>query len=64
MFGPYAHTRILYTYGDTTRNAAPVFECARPAPDNDCAHGFHGVDDEIQYHVLQQDPINNYRTKL
>ena len=30
----------------------------------DYAHGFHGVHDEIQYHLLQKDPINNHRRKL
>jgi hypothetical protein len=27
----------------------------------DCAHGVH---DKIQYHLLDQDPINNYRRKV
>jgi len=34
-----------------------------PRPSAGFAHGFHGVHDEIQYHLLQQDPINNYRSQ-
>jgi hypothetical protein len=64
MFRVYAHTRILYKDDDTTRSLPLCSNAQDPRLIADCAHGFHGVHDEIQYHLLQQDPINNYRRKL
>src|SRR5580704_13638946 len=64
MFRIYTHARILDEDDDTVRRLLLCSNAQDLRPISDNAHRFHGIHDQIQNHLLEQDPIRHYRRKV